>query len=130
MKFSLKRVEFMPANLEPGIVYFAEEYGAAAHLCACGCRTKIRTPIAPTEWSLQDSPRGVSLCPSIGNWQHPCRSHYWITDGAARWSGQWSDQQIRAGRAREATRREQYFEQARTRRWWRFIPALWRRVFK
>ena len=61
MRIELQRVEFMPKVLEPGILYFAEEYGAAAHLCACGCGSKIRTPIGPTWWAIQDGLEGVSL---------------------------------------------------------------------
>jgi len=109
MRLELKRVQYMPKVLEPGVLYFAEDYGAAAHLCACGCGTKIRTPIGPTEWHLKDGPSGVSLRPSIGNWQRPCKSHYLITDGGIRWAGQWTDQEIAAGRALEAERRAEYY---------------------
>jgi len=124
MRIVLERVDFMPTTLEPGILYYAEKYGAAAHLCACGCGTKIRTPIAPTEWAIEDGPKGVSLCPSVGNWQQQCRSHYWITDGEVRWSGQWTESQVAAGRANEEARRAEYFD-SKNQKW---IRRIWRRI--
>lgn len=131
MKIELERVQFMPTALEPGLLYFAEEYGTAAHLCACGCGTKIRTPIGPTEWRIEDGPRGVSVRPSIGNWQHPCRSHYLITHGEIRWSRQWTNQEILAGRAREAARRTDYYaRKQQPKRKLYFIRRLWGRLFR
>ena len=121
----------MPTDLEIGILYFSEEFGAAAHLCACGCGCKIRTPIGPTEWRIQDGPKGVSLCPSVGNWQHPCKSHYWITDGEIEWRDQWTGAQILAGREREAARRENFFaaKQRNTKKP-SFLGRLWRKLFQ
>ena len=129
MRFELERVHYMPAVLQPGIVYFAEEFGAAAHLCACGCGTKIRTPIAATEWCLTDDPDGVSLSPSIGNWQHPCRSHYWITGGNVKWAGPWSDAEVLRGREREAIRRQRYFSETPTPQTRGFLHKLWHKIF-
>ena len=129
MRIELERVEYMPKVLEPGILYFAEEYGAAAHLCACGCGTKIRTPIAPTEWRISEGPKGMSLEPSVGNWQQPCRSHYWIDEGEVIWSGQWTDEQIEAGRKREAARRAEHFDSKTSKKRKRgFFRRLWRKV--
>ncbi len=131
MRIELQRVQFMPKVLKPGILYFAEEYGAAAHLCACGCGAKIRTPIGPTEWSIDDGPKGVSLCPSVGNWQHPCRSHYWIADGEIEWSGEWTDEHIKAGREREAAQRTKYYAAGQTdKRKLGILRRLWRRLFQ
>lgn len=109
MRIELQRVEYMPKDLQPGVLYVAEKFSAAAHLCACGCGSKVRTPLGPTEWSLSVSPSGVSLHPSVGNWQRPCRSHYWIRDGQVVWSGGWTDEDVQAGRAREHARRDAYF---------------------
>lgn len=120
----------MPTVLEEGILYFSEEYGTAAHLCACGCGSKIRTPIGPIGWSIDDGPKGVSLYPSLGNWQRPCRSHYWIADGEVVWSGQWTEKQIQAGREREAARRVEYYAGRRSRNRVRgMLRRLWRRMF-
>ena len=110
MKIELQRVRSMPKPLMPGILYVSEEFGTAQHLCACGCGAKIRTPIGPTEWQLEETKDGPTLRPSIGNWQLPCRSHYLIWQGAIEWSTPWSEKQIKDGRRREEQRREQYFE--------------------
>lgn len=130
MRIELQRVHFMPKTLEPGVLYFAEEFGTAAHLCACGCGTKVRTPIGPTEWAIEDGPKGVTLCPSVGNWQHPCRSHYWITDGEIEWSGDWTDEQVEAGREREAARRLAYFAAHEPEKKPGFLRRLWQRIWR
>jgi hypothetical protein len=116
MRVVLKRVEYMPKALEPGILYVAEEFGAAAHLCPCGCGAKIRTPLGPTEWTLTETKQGPSLYPSVGNWQQECRSHYWIQRGRVVWAEQWSEWQILEGRRQEEERRETYFEERRPQR--------------
>src|SRR6266480_5397554 len=113
----------MPTKLEPGILYVAEEFGAAAHLCACGCGAIVRTPLDPTEWSLTETEDGPTLYPSIGNWQEPCQSHYWIRDGEIVWAEKWSLEQIEAGRRGEEARRSQHFDRDRgalRRAWLRF----------
>lgn len=99
----------MPKVLEPGVLYASEEFGAAAHLCACGCGAKIRTPLGLTEWTLYETSDGPSLSPSVGNWQQPCRSHYWIWRGDVEWHGDWTADQVEAGRRAERNRREAYF---------------------
>jgi hypothetical protein len=116
MRIELQRVHYMPKELQPGILYVSEEFGAAAHLCACGCGTKVRTPLGPTEWSLEDTPNGPSLEPSVGNWQHPCQSHYWILDGTVRWDRKWTPEEIDAGRRREQSRRHDYYSNLKTER--------------
>jgi len=120
----LQRVEYMPAKLEPGILYVSEEFGTAAHLCACGCGIKIRTPLGPTEWAVEETAFGPTLWPSVGNWQHACKSHYMITDGEIIWSRQWSDEEVLAGRRNEEDRRIAYFESLPTKRL-SILQKLW-----
>jgi hypothetical protein len=110
MRFSLRRVQYMPKELEPGVLYVSEEFGTAAHLCACGCGSKIRTPLGPTEWAVKDDPGGPSLWPSVGNWQKECKSHYVITKGEVKWCTTWTAEQIEAGRRDEQDRRRVYYE--------------------
>src|SRR6266480_5154355 len=105
MKIKLQRVQYIPKELEPGVLYVAEEFGAMAHLCPCGCGSKIRTPLGPTEWALEDTDKGPTLYPSVGNWQHACQSHYWIYEGEIKWAEKWTPQQVTAGRRREERRR-------------------------
>ena len=108
-KIELQHVHLMPQELKPGILYVSKEFGTAHHLCACGCGSKIRTPLGPTEWRLQETADGPTLWPSIGNWQQPCRSHYLIRRGRIEWAESWTQEQVLAGRAREARRRDQYY---------------------
>ena len=123
MRFELQHVEAMPHVLRQGVLYVSLEFGTAHHLCACGCGRKVRTPLSPAEWALQETPQGPTLRPSIGNWQFPCRSHYLITRGAVVWSNAWSDAQIAAGRNRDQLRLEAYLNGRRAAqpRWWRQI---------
>jgi hypothetical protein len=126
---TLQRVEFMPKQLEPGILYVSEKYGTAAHLCACGCGAKIRTPLGPTEWAVRETLGGPSLWPSIGNWQQTCRSHYIIRGGRIVWAGDWTELEIKGGRLAEALRRKAYFDamyadQRWTKRFWRWLKGL------
>jgi len=109
MKIKLQRTKQIPKDLESGVLYVSEEFEFAAHLCACGCGSKIRTPLGPTEWEFTDTNGGPTLFPSIGNWQQPCRLHYWITRGAVKWAAQWTDEEVLQGRRREEQRREAYY---------------------
>lgn len=115
-QIALVRVQFIPKLLEPGVLYVAEEYEAAVHLCACGCGLKVSTPLGPTEWSFLDSPGGPSLEPSIGNWEFPCRSHYWIKGGRIIWSEIWSPERVEAARHAEEAQREAYYDSLKPRR--------------
>jgi len=123
MKFRLERVRTMPAQLEPGVLYVSEEFHTAAHLCACGCGSKVRTPLGQAEWTFTDDPDGPSLDPSVGNWQRPCRAHYWIANGRLIWSTQWSSEQVVAARALEQLRRDRYYAGRYSGGWW---ARFWR----
>lgn len=112
MRVELKHVVHMPNDLQPGTLYVSLEFQTAQHLCACGCGSKVRTPLGPAEWQLEETVRGPTLRPSIGNWQRPCRSHYWIWQGNVEWSGNWSDLQVAAGRARDHRRLVQHLERS------------------
>lgn len=69
-----------------GVLYVSEPYGVASHLCACGCGSETVTPLGPGGWSLNWVDGKATLNPSIGNFQIPCRSHYWIQEGTVRWA--------------------------------------------
>ena len=130
MRIELEHVRTMPAQLAPGILYVSEEFETAAHLCACGCGDKIRTPLGPTEWQFTADTDGPSLFPSVGNWQRACQSHYWVDRGQIKWSSKWSPDQIAAGRVAEQRRRDRYYADMYSKRWWtrmwRRIKALWK----
>lgn len=61
MQFEMRRVRYMPKELRPGILYVSEEFDIAMHLCACGCGSKIKTPLGVTEWSAEDTKTGPTL---------------------------------------------------------------------
>ena len=122
MRFELQRVDYMPTDLEPGVLYVSEKFGIAAHICACGCGAKIRTPLGPTEWAVKKTRYGPSLWPSVGNWQQRCQSHYFIRRGEVIWCEKWTPEQIASGRADEDRRRKAYFDTRERRR----NAPLWR----
>jgi len=130
MRIRLQRVHYMPKELEPGALYVSEEFGTAAHLCPCGCGSKIRTPLGPTEWSFKETKGEPTLYPSIGNWQQACKSHYWIQEGRIVWAAQWTPEQIAAGCQAEELRRKAYYETLYARSsWWRRILKLLKGLF-
>lgn len=97
-KLENKFVTAIPEKLQDGILYISIEYATVAHLCCCGCRREVVTPLSPTDWKLTYDGVTCSLNPSIGNWSFPCKSHYWIREGTVRWAEQWSTEQIQRGR--------------------------------
>lgn len=130
MKIKLEHVYYMPKELKLGVLYISKEFGAAAHLCACGCGAKIRTPLRPTEWSLEETDCGPTLWPSIGNWQQKCQSHYWIYRGEVKWAEKWTPEQITAGRRNEEKQRSDYYNALNRqgggplRRFWRWLKEM------
>lgn len=88
-----KFVEYVPGTLEEGVLYVSMEYRTAVHLCICGCGNKVVTPISPKFWKLTYDGAGISLYPSIGNWNFPCQSHYWIKDSLIDHAPRWREPQ-------------------------------------
>lgn len=78
-------VEFIPKDLDAGMLYISKRFNTASHLCCCGCDQKIVTPLNQAHWSLTDHGSTVSLAPSIGLGTLPCRSHYWIRRSRVEW---------------------------------------------
>lgn len=79
-------VELMPPyeTFEEGKIYISLKYGVAIHRCLCGCGEKTVTPISgPHAWIFTDIDGKITLSPSIGNFQFPCKSHYIITKNKA-----------------------------------------------
>ncbi|TCC21915.1 DUF6527 family protein [Kribbella speibonae] len=77
-------VEFVPTDLADGDIYISMEYATASHLCACGCAVRVVTPFGPADWVLTFDGT-VTLSPSVGNGQFPCRSHYLIRSNRVVW---------------------------------------------
>ncbi len=125
----------MPQVLEPGVLFVSEEFEVAGHLCACGCENKVITPLGPTEWRFEETDGAPTLRPSIGSWQLPCQSHYWITAGVVRWSYKWTPDQIERRRRAEEERTRAYFEARKVKRnvrarIWYWLKELARRAFR
>lgn len=85
-EFELQVVHRVPEDLCPGILYVCFDCNVIAHLCACGCKEKVILPIDPDFWSVRYDGETVSLAPSIGNFQFPCKSHYWIKENKVIWA--------------------------------------------
>lgn len=120
-------VESFPKALEDGILYVSRKFSTACHRCCCGCGIKIVTPLRPTEYRLTDAGGRVSLYPSVGNWNHPCRSHYVIRNGQVIKAGAMGQADIDKGRADDdAEKRAHYARPAQSRGWdvWSWIRRL------
>jgi hypothetical protein len=125
-------VEFIPEQLEPGVLYVSRRYSTASHLCCCGCGLKVVTPLNPAKWRLIDRNGTISLHPSIGNWGFPCKSHYWIEGSSVRWAGAMSKSQIARVRALDQRDAALIFgpPAGRVAEIGRWIAGLWRKVVR
>ena len=94
-------VERVPSPLEDGVIYVSIAFGTVIHRCCCGCGDKVVTPLAPVDWAVTYDGQSISLYPSIGRWDAPCRSHYWIRDNSVMWAEDWSQSRIDANRAHD-----------------------------
>lgn len=80
--------DYIPETLEQGKLYISKKGGAVVHLCACGCGNRTVTPLKPfwkDGWSMLNTNGKVTLRPSIGNFEFPCKSHYFITENHIDW---------------------------------------------
>jgi hypothetical protein len=114
-KFRLEHqfVEFIPEHLLEGVLYVSMVYATASHLCCCGCGQKVVTALSPTDWQLTFDGRSISLHPSIGNWNFPCLSHYWITRSSIRWAPSGPGEQVPESQVRIRSGKKQ----SRARKW-------------
>jgi len=108
-RFTYEFVEFIPEAMNGSTLYVSLEYATTAHLCACGCGNKIVLPVSPAQWCVIYDGESVSLHPSVGNWDLPCRSHYWLKGGRVQWDKPWSEKQIQRGRARDQRALDSHF---------------------
>jgi hypothetical protein len=105
-----KFVEFIPTNLEEGVIYISIEYRTAIHKCVCGCGNQVVTPISPTDWKISFNGKNISLYPSIGNWGFDCKSHYWITNNKIKFAERFSEREIEEGRKKDAKNKWNFFK--------------------
>lgn len=93
-------VEEIPDELEPGVLYVSIEYGTLIHSCCCGCGKEVVTPLGPNDWKLTYDGESISLWPSVGNWDFPCRSHYIIRGNRVIEAEDWSDDRVMSERSK------------------------------
>lgn len=114
MRLSLIRpqfVEFIPRELEEGVLYISETYRTVSHKCACGCGEKVVTPLSPADWKLRKEGDLVTLHPSIGNWNYPCHSHYWIRRNRVQWAPPLTSREIARVQQRDFADKARYIDQ-------------------
>ncbi len=78
--------------LEDGVLYISMEHCSAIHKCVCGCGNEIVTPLSATDWQIKYDGT-VTLTPSVGNWNIPCRSHYFIRENRVEHASSWEEYQ-------------------------------------
>jgi hypothetical protein len=106
---SHKFVECIPDTLEEGVLYVSITHSTAVHRCCCGCGCEVVTPITPIDWKLIFDGETVSLYPSIGSWNLPCRSHYWITHNRIEWAEDWSDWKVAVAEEKDRSLKEKLY---------------------
>ena len=114
MKFTHQFVDLVPEGLAKGVLYVSIRYKTASHLCACDCGREVVTPLSPAFWKMTFDGETVSLSPSIGNWEFPCRAHYWITRDEVRWSGRFSREEIEEVTAKDQAAVSEHFDRQST----------------
>jgi Family of unknown function (DUF6527) len=119
-------VESFPKTLDDGVLYISKRFRTSCHQCCCGCGTKIVTPIRPTEYRLTERDGLISLHPSIGNWNHPCQSHYVIRDNKVLWAEKMLPSDIKRGRVRDDAEKDAYFGATEEGWWWKVIRWIGR----
>lgn len=84
-KFSPVFVDRIPDELEPEKLYVCLACNVVVHLCPCGCNEKVVLPVGRDQWVLSYDGEGITISPSIGNFQFVCKSHYFIRNNNVQW---------------------------------------------
>jgi len=101
-KMRARFVEFIPDQLDDGVLYISERFRTCSHKCCCGCGEEVVTPLSPAEWSIRSEGDTISLWPSVGNWSYACMSHYIIRRNRVLWAPPLTERQIARVRQRDA----------------------------
>jgi hypothetical protein len=109
MKLQHKFVEFIPEQLEDGVLYISLTYCTAIHKCVCGCKNEVVTPFSPTDWKMMFDGETISLSPSIGNWNFDCKAHYWIRNSEIIFARKWTDEKIKDGHEKTKKKKKKAF---------------------
>jgi len=79
-------VSRVPETLSPNTLYLCFDCNVVVHSCACGCGESVVLPIHPDFWRITYDGEHATLYPSIGNFNFPCNSHYWIKENKVLWA--------------------------------------------
>jgi hypothetical protein len=102
-------VNEMPESLQPGTLYVSVRYATVLHLCCCGCGSEVVTPLSPVQWRVGFDGETISLDPSVGSWDLPCRSHYVIRNGQIIEALPWSEEQVLQGQVNQKRARRNFY---------------------
>lgn len=108
-KFKHQFSDLIPEDLNEGILYVSAKFNTVTHLCACGCKSEVVTPLSPSDWNITHNGKNITLYPSIGNWDLPCQSHYWIRNNEVEWAPKWSRERIERNRAYQSKNQDGSF---------------------
>tara|TARA_R110000787_G_scaffold52497_1_gene123545 strand:- start:74 stop:484 length:411 start_codon:yes stop_codon:yes gene_type:complete len=92
MNYIYRAVERIPVNLENGVVYHSEDFELAGFLCPCGCGHRI-TLLVPDSHQVWSHNGLATINPSVGVFDAPCKSHFFIRAGAVDWLSAFSGAQ-------------------------------------
>lgn len=118
MTINHKFVEAIPEKLEDNVLYISIEHDTCLHLCCCGCKNEVVTPLSPHDWKLTYDGESVSLSPSIGNWNFKCQSHYWIKSNNIVWANMWSMDEIEENRKEDYQKKKEHFTKSKKKKKW------------
>ncbi len=105
-----KFVEYIPEQIEEGVIYISIEFSTVVHKCVCGCGNEVVTPISPTDWELTFNGKSITLFPSIGNWSFKCQSHYFIEKNKVVQCEKWTTGKIEKGRKQDLKNKKGFFK--------------------
>jgi len=105
--FTHEFVDSFPTQLAERTLYVSMRFASVGHNCACGCGNQVITPLSPKDWQLTYDGDTITLYPSVGNWNFPCQSHYWLRRNRVQWAAYWIKKQIEDGRAYDRRRIDQ-----------------------
>ncbi|MHB8165996.1 MAG: DUF6527 family protein [Sulfuricella sp.] len=72
-------------------------------------RNQVVTPFSPTDWQMTFDGEAISLSPSIGNWNFPCRSHYLIKKDQVVVAESWGSKQNEVGRSQDRAKKAKHY---------------------
>jgi hypothetical protein len=127
MIYRVEKVERLPPALADNVVYVSEEFEVAALKCACGCGHQVNLLLGDGH-TIHDEGGLADISPSIGVWDAPCRSHFWIHKGRVLWADQWSEADIQSAMERQLSRHLQGAKMSQP--WYKRLARWAARVFR